>query len=148
MWYDTTANALNLGALSGGVAWRNIVLNAQGGNVGIGTTNPTNTLSVNGIVQAKEVLVNTGWSDYVFDSGYRNRPLAEVAAYIRENHHLPGIPSAKEVEEKGVSLGDMQAKLLAKIEELTLHLIQADQQNRDLQDRIERLEARGPAAVK
>jgi hypothetical protein len=126
----------------------------NGANVGIGTTNPQNTLSVNGIVQAKEVLVNTGWSDYVFAPGYRLRPLTEVASYIQENHHLPGIPSEAEVEEEGVSLGEMQAKLLAKIEELTLHMIQADerivaaderngrleQQNSDLQARIARLE--------
>jgi len=132
------------------------------GPVGIGTTVPCGAtaptgcaMSVNGAIQAKEVIVNANWSDYVFDSGYRNRPLAEVAAYIRENHHLPDIPSAQEVEEKGVSLGDMQAKLLAKIEEITLHMIQAedrndrleqrnnqlDQQNRGLQERLARLEA-------
>ena len=122
---------------------------------GIGTTSPQNPLSVNGIIQAKEVIVNTDWSDYVFAPDYRNRPLAEVAAYIQENHHLPGIPSAKEVEEKGVSLGDMQAKLLAKVEELTLHMIQAeernnrlDRQNRELQERIARLETRGPGELK
>jgi hypothetical protein len=55
------------------------------------------------------VLVNTGWSDYVFDAGYHLRDLSEVSEYIRQNHHLPEIPSAKEVEEKGVSLGDTWA---------------------------------------
>src|SRR5260370_27719129 len=81
---------------------------------------------------------------------YRIKPLREVAAYIQEHHHLPEIPSAAEVKEKGVSLGDMQAKLLAKIEELTLHLIRADERlvrsdekNRELQERIARLEAGG-----
>lgn len=112
------------------------------GNVGIGTTNPTYPLSVNGTIQAKEVLVNTGWSDYVFDPGYPLRSLTDVAAYIKDNHHLPGIPSAAEVKEKGVSLGDMQSKLLAKVEELTLHLIQAEQKNRDLEERLDRLESR------
>jgi hypothetical protein len=111
----------------------------SGGNVGIGTTNPLYPLSVNGTIQAKEVLVNTGWSDYVFDPGYRLAPLTEVAAYVSENHHLPEIPSAKEVEEKGVSLGEMQSKLLAKIEELTLHMIRAEQENRELREQIREL---------
>jgi len=66
----------------------------NGGNVGIGTTNPTNTLSVNGTIQAKEVLVGTGWSDYVFEPCYRLKPLAEVAEYIQRQHHLPGTGAA------------------------------------------------------
>jgi hypothetical protein len=104
------------------------------GNVGIGTTNPTSKLSVNGTIQAKEVVVNTGWADYVFSPKYRLRPLSEVAAYIQQNHHLPEIPSEAEVKEQGVSLGEMQSKLLAKVEELTLHMIQAEARN----DRLER----------
>lgn len=94
------------------------------GNVGIGTTSPTHTLSVNGTIKTKEVLVeNTGWSDYVFAEDYRLAPLTEVEQHIREKKHLPGIPSAAEVAENGFGVSDMQAKLLAKIEELTLHLI-------------------------
>jgi hypothetical protein len=118
------------------------------GYVGIGTTSPQNTLSVNGIIQAKEVLVNTGWSDYVFAPNYRLRPLKEVKAYIAKNHHLPEIPTEADVKKDGVTLGTMEAKLLAKVEELTLHMIQADeqnnrleQQNRQLQERVARLEA-------
>jgi len=114
------------------------------GNVGIGTTNPHQLLSVNGTIEAKEVVVTTAvadWSDYVFQPGYRLRPLTEVADYIRANRHLPDIPSEAEVKEKGVSVGDMQAKLLAKIEELTLHMIQAERENRDLRERLARVEA-------
>ena len=73
-----------------------------------------------------------------------------MAAYIKANHHLPEIPAAAEVAKKGVGLGDMQAKLLAKIEELTLHMIQAEErntrlerQNRELQERVGRLEGLG-----
>jgi hypothetical protein len=123
---------------------------------------------VAGGIQAQEVVVNTGWSDYVFQPDYHLRPLREVAAYIRENHHLPDIPTEAEVKENGVSLGDMQAKLLAKVEELTLHMIEADERskrdeerNKDLQrqnqelrdlqkasqDRIERLERLAKSAV-
>jgi hypothetical protein len=90
-------------------------------------------------VQAKEVLVNTGWSDYVFGPGYRLAPLSEVADYIDANGHLPEIPSAKEVKEKGVSLGEMQAKLRAKIEELTLHMIEADRRITELERQNESL---------
>jgi len=120
---------------------------ASTGNVGIGTTSPQYPLSVNGTIQAKQVLVNTGWSDYVFARNYRLKPLSEVASYIKTNGHLPDIPSAKEVEAKGVNLGDMQSKLLAKVEELTLHMIEEhdrndrlERQNRELQERIARLE--------
>jgi len=120
------------------------------GNVGIGTTNPQYLLSVNGQIGAKDVIVtNSGWSDYVFQAGYRLRPLSEVNAYIQANHHLPDIPSEAEVNEKGVSVNEMQKKLLAKVEELTLHMIRQEKdnhdlrdQNRELQDRIARLEAR------
>ena len=95
----------------------------QIGNVGIGTTNPTEKLSVNGRIRAKEVIVDTNWSDYVFAKNYKLAPLSEVEQHIKAEGHLPGVPSAQEVAEKGVSIGDMQSILLAKIEELTLHVI-------------------------
>jgi len=113
------------------------------GNVGIGTASPVHPLQVAGAIGAEEIIVSSNGADYVFDPDYRLAPLNEVADYIKANHHLPEIPSAQEVQEKGVSLGDMQAKLLAKIEELTLHMIQAEKENRDLRDRIARLEAWG-----
>jgi predicted DNA-binding protein YlxM (UPF0122 family) len=107
------------------------------GNVGIGTTNPQYLLSVNGQIGAKDVIVtNSGWSDYVFQPGYRLRPLSEVNAYIQANHHLPDIPSEAEVSEKGVSVNDMQKKLLAKVEELTLHMIQQEKDNQDLRAHV------------
>ena len=118
------------------------------GNVGIGITNPQSKLAVNGTISAAEVVVTSSPADYVFDPAYHLAPLAEVADYIRVNHHLPEIPSAKEVEEKGLSLGEMQSKLLAKVEELTLHMIEAEKENtrltqkdRELQERVERLES-------
>ncbi|MFZ5497233.1 MAG: hypothetical protein ACOZE5_18075 [Verrucomicrobiota bacterium] len=95
------------------------------GNVGIGTTNPTHKLTVNGQVKAKGFLADTSnWADFVFEPDYRLAPLPEVEAHIREKGHLPGIPSAAEVQEQGVDLMAMQVKLLAKVEELHLHLIQ------------------------
>jgi hypothetical protein len=123
---------------------------APSGNVGIGTTNPQHKLAVNGTIKAKEVIVETtGWSDYVFADDYRLAPLAEVEAHIKTNKHLPGIPSAAQVAESGVNVGDVQAALLAKVEELTLHLIAQEKniqtlqkQNDTLQRRVSQLEAR------
>jgi len=106
------------------------------GNVGIGTTNPTQKLSVNGTIRAKEVIVDTGWSDYVFEDSYRLAPLSEVESHIKANKHLPGIPSAAEVAEHGVSMGDMQSKLLAKIEELTLYMIELKKENAGLRSEM------------
>jgi hypothetical protein len=104
-------------------------------------------LQVAGTIGSEEVIVSATGADYVFQPDYRLTPLNDVSTYIKENHHLPGVPSAAEMEKNGLSLGDMQVKLLAKIEELTLHMIEADQrndrleqQNRQLQDRIARLE--------
>ncbi len=123
--------------------WTNAVRIQQNGYVGIGTTNPQYLLSVNGQIGAKDVIVTSaGWSDYVFQPGYRLRPLSEVNAYIRANHHLPDIPSEAEVRANGVSVSDMQAKLLAKIEELTLNIIQQDEVNQELRRRLSKLEER------
>jgi len=145
---DTNEALANFATIAGGSDISRLHINKVNGSVDIGTTNAQNALSVNGTVQAKEVLVNTGWSDYVFGPGYHLQSLSEVAAFVQANHHLPDIPSEAEVKEKGVKLGEMQAKLLAKVEELTLHMIEADernrsleQQNRELQDRVARLEA-------
>ncbi len=126
----------------GGADFAPRMMIASGGNVGIGTTSPAYKLSVNGPILAKEVIVSTSWSDYVFEPTYRLTPLSQVAVYIRENHHLPDMPSAAEVQEKGIGLGEIQSKLLAKIEGLTLHAIRLEEQNQALQERIKRLEER------
>lgn len=96
------------------------------GNVGIGTTAPgTNKLAVEGTIAARRVKVTqaTTWPDYVFEENYPLLSLQKTEAFIRENKHLPEVPSAKEVTENGQDLGDMNAILLKKVEELTLHLI-------------------------
>jgi hypothetical protein len=94
------------------------------GNVGIGTTNPgTWELAVNGNIRAKEIKVETGWSDFVFENDYKLPTLQDVENHIKEKGHLKDIPSAKEVKENGIFLGKMDSKLLQKIEELTLYTI-------------------------
>lgn len=106
------------------------------GNVGIGTLNPGYKLAVNGTIRAKEVIVDTGWADYVFAKDYKLAPLAEVKAQIAANRCLPGVPSAEEISKKGVSIGTMQAILLAKIEELTLHQIAQAEEMQSLRRRV------------
>ena len=113
----------------------------KNGNVGIGTTNPQSKLAVNGTISTKEVIVTlTGWSDFVFDTDYKLLSLHELEQFIKENKHLPEIPSAKEVEENGIHLGEMQAKFLQKIEELTLHAIEQQKLIEELQKRLSELE--------
>lgn len=113
----------------------------QGGNVGIGTSNATEKLSVNGNVRAKKLIVTqSGWPDYVFAPGYPLKSLSEVASFIKQHKHLPDMPSEKEVAEQGLDMGQTQALLLKKIEELTLHVIRIEKENRILQSRIKKLE--------
>lgn len=112
-----------------------------GSNVGIGTTSPTAKLAVNGDIRAREIKVENGnWPDYVFAKSYVLPGLMETEAFIQEKGHLPGIPSAKEVAINGVDLGEMNAKLLQKIEELTLHIIQNEKALKAQSDRIKKLE--------
>ena len=111
------------------------------GALAIGTTNFGDyyKLIVNGKVRAKELVVETGWSDFVFEEDYELRSLEEVKAYIDEHGHLPEIPSAKDVEENGVNVGDMESKLLMKVEELTLYLIDLKEENDRLKHRVDEL---------
>lgn len=97
------------------------------GNIGIGSTNLTEKLNVDGTVRSRKVKVEAaGWPDYVFSSDYTLRPLNELEQFIEQNQHLPEVPSAKEIEANGLDLGDMEATLLKKIEELTLYTIQQE----------------------
>lgn len=100
----------------------------QNGSFLIGTqSSGSHKLAVEGSIGAREIIVEaSGWSDFVFESDYKLLTLAEVEKHILEKGHLPEIPSAAEVTENGISLGEMNAKLLQKIEELTLHLIEMD----------------------
>lgn len=108
--------------------------------IGIGTTNPTDKLAVNGAIRAKEIKVDSGpWPDYVFDLDYNLLPLSEIKQFVQTNKHLPGIPNEQLVKKEGVALGEMNRKLLEKIEELTLHLIQVNEKVDYLMEENEKL---------
>ena len=109
------------------------------GRVGIGTSNTPEQLTVNGGVLAEEVTVKlaANWPDYVFADGYDLPELSEVRAFIDVNGHLEGMPAASQVERDGVRLGQTQAALLEKIEELTLYAIDQDEQIRDQQSTVD-----------
>ena len=112
-----------------------------GGNVGIGTTNPGIwKLAVNGAIRAKEIKVETGWSDFVFYDDYKLPTLEEVERHIKEKGHLKDIPSAKEVSEDGIFLGEMDSKLLQKIEELTLYTIEQEKKIKSLENQTKEIE--------
>ncbi len=92
----------------------------------------------NGYVHAREVKVFlNGWCDYVFADDYELRPLAEVEKFIKENHHLPDVPSEKTVLENGVDVGDMEAVLLRKVEELTLYSIELKKELDQIKKQLE-----------
>ncbi|MBT1700097.1 hypothetical protein KK083_24630 [Fulvivirgaceae bacterium PWU4] len=117
---------------------------SAGGNVGIGTPNPDKTLTVNGIIHTKEVLVdlNVPGPDYVFEKDYDLLPLEALEAYINENKHLPEVPSAKEMEASGLNLKEMNLLLLKKVEELTLHVIELKKENEQQSKEIQKLKRR------
>jgi hypothetical protein len=116
------------------------------GNVGIATTNidPAYRLSVNGKIRSKGLRVQTdSWADFVFADGYKLPKLGEVEAFIKAHKHLPDIPNTATVLKEGVDVGDLQTKLLQKIEELTLYAIAQEKKMEELQQQNNALQAMG-----
>ncbi|CAM4121396.1 hypothetical protein SAMN06265348_103255 [Pedobacter westerhofensis] len=114
------------------------------GNLGIGTPNPNGyKLAVNGNVHAKEVNITIDaatWPDYIFEPLYKLMPLSELDQFIIKNKHLPEIPSSTQIEKQGINVADMNAKLLKKVEELTLYLMELKRDNDKLTERVQLLE--------
>jgi hypothetical protein len=106
------------------------------GNIGIGTNTPAYTLDVIGTIRAREIIVNTDGSDFVFDSNYKLPPLGEVESFVRQNKHLPNIPSAAEMQTNGVKMGELQNNLLQKVEELTLYTIEQEKKIQEQEKKI------------
>lgn len=144
-----------------------LVLQPSWGNTGVGTYTPNAKLHVNGTtgilvggnsariatgyqlsvdgkIMAEEVTVqnSTAWPDYVFANDYKLMPLNELEASINKNKHLPNIPSAALVEKEGISLGQMNRKLMEKVEELTLYIIDLNKKNEALTQKVQQLETK------
>ncbi|OXA75880.1 hypothetical protein B0A65_20535 [Flavobacterium frigidimaris] len=111
------------------------------GNVGIGTTNPTSKLTVAGNINSREVKVTVdAGADFVFENNYNLPSLDAVDQYIKENKHLPEIASADEMKKEGINLSEMNIKLLQKIEEMTLYLIEQNKKIIHLENRLKKVE--------
>jgi hypothetical protein len=128
-----------------------------GGNTGINTSTPRAALDVKGkviignktittgtdtdfqlsvdgkIVSTKVIVTDQGWSDHVFNANYKLKTLEEVNDYIKQNHHLADIPSEIEISKNGIDTGEMLKLHMAKIEELTLYLIQQEKKIKNLE---------------
>lgn len=117
------------------------IIGMANGNVGIGTDDTKGyKLGVNGNAIFNKVVVKQyPWADYVFNNDYRLRPLSEVEQYIKQHHHLPEVVSAEEVEKNGLDVGDNQATLLKKIEELTLYVIDQSKKHQKLEEEVAQL---------
>ncbi|MBS7256708.1 hypothetical protein [Flavobacterium branchiicola] len=132
----------NLGCGAGGLCSNRFTI-MDNGNVGIGVNNPNNKLDVNGTIHSKEVKVDTQfWSDFVFKKEYELPTLSEVEKHIKEKGHLRDIPSEEEVMKNGINLGEMDAKLLQKIEELTLYLIEMKKDINSLKEENQELKSK------
>jgi hypothetical protein len=112
------------------------------GNVGI-KHKPVSgyALAIAGYTLTDELVIEnpSAWPDYVFETGYNLAPLAEVEQFIKTNKHLPDVPSAEDVKQNGLKVGDMNAILLKKVEELTLHMIRLEKDNKRLQEEVTEL---------
>lgn len=129
----------------------NLLIQANTGRVGIGTTSLNDVnykLFVESGIRTRKVKVDlASWADYVFYPDYKLPTLKEVEQFIKQHKHLPEIPSAEEVKKEGLDLGDNQAMLLKKIEELTLYAIEQDkkleqeiQRNKEMEQRLKKIE--------
>ena len=117
------------------------------GNVGIGDHTPDAKLDVAGTIKAEEVVLESSGADFVFEADYPLRPLPEVESHIQVHKHLPEIPSAAQMQAEGVSMSQMQTKLLQKVEELTLYAIAQDKRLKTQQAENTALKAQVTALV-
>jgi len=122
--------------------WRKFIVEDANGNVSIGTTDPKGyklAVAGNMIAESMKVKLQGTWPDYVFKRDYELPTLEQTEKHIKEKGHLPGIPSEAEVKAEGIEVGDMNAKLLKKIEELTLYMIDQNKRLEQQEKKINEL---------
>jgi hypothetical protein len=120
--------------------WGDLMSFRGDGRIGIWTTTPATgyALSVKGKIMCEELRVQLSgsWPDYVFSDNYELPSIHQLEKYIQLNKHLPGIPAASNLEMEGLAVGDMQKRMMEKIEELTLYIIQQQKEIEALKARI------------
>ncbi len=118
-----------------------MTMKTSNGNVGIGTLDPDEKLTVKGGIHARSVKVdlNGPLADYVFEADYKLRSLTDLHTYIKRFHHLPEVPSAQEAQSNGLDLGTMNQALLKKVEELTLYVIHQSKEIKQMKTQILKL---------
>ena len=134
---DPTSPTMYFRSIYGDGIWAKVLHNT-------GDQKINGKLDVNGTIHAREVIVDVNFppADFVFEEDYALRPLNEVSDFIQANKHLPEIPSAADMLNNGLDMGEFQMKLLQKIEELTLYVIEQDKQLKKQQEEINRLKSR------
>jgi len=119
-------------AQSGG----DVIMKHPNTSLSIGTDKIDHRLNVNGTIRSTELIVEAGWADYVFEKDYKLKPIEEVEKYINEHKHLPNIPRASEIQKDGLKLSEISTKMMEKIEELMLYIIEQNKQIKNLQKEV------------
>lgn len=116
---DLTTGDLQLNRINAGTSTQMLTFQRNTGKVGIGTTSPDEKLTVKGKIHAEEIKIDLSVPapDYVFDNNYKLPALSDLKSYVDKNHHLPEIPSAKDMAKDGLKLGEMNTLLLKKVED-------------------------------
>lgn len=108
---------------------------------------PNGDLISEGTMKATQMVVGTRseiWPDYVFKDSYSLMPIADLKQFIEEEGHLPGMPTASDIEANGHDLGLVSAKTLEKVEELALYVIQLKEENENLKRELDELKTTLP----
>ena len=130
------------GACTGNMSTSTLIMAMdRGGSIGINTVpNSSYKLQIAGDVRAQEIVVETGWADYVFEDSYELASLGEVESFIETNKHLPGVPKGAEIEADGLKVGAISEVFMRKIEELTLYTIDQEKQIAEQEKAIQDLQ--------